>query len=149
VAALVFSQLAKFTGELSYEEQADELEQLLTSTLMRVPARATQFGMALESRRTPSVEVVVVGRRTSDDTKRLLALVEQHRSGQVVTVLLKDTDDKQERLAKVAPFTKNYSSLGGKATAYVCRNRVCQRPTTDPQVMLDQLKPQPSKASPE
>ena len=110
-----------------------------------MPWRATQFGVAVESRRTPGVEVVIVGRRSSPDTKRLLALVGQHQSNQTVTVLLKDTSDKQERLAEAAPFTKHYQSLDGKATAYVCRNRVCRRPTTDPQSMLEQLKPQQPK----
>lgn len=42
-------------------------------------------------------------------------------------------------LSGVAPFTKPYVQIDGKATAYVCRNRVCRLPTNDLQIMLDQL----------
>jgi uncharacterized protein YyaL (SSP411 family) len=29
------------------------------------------------------------------------------------------------------PFAKDQKSIGGKPTAYVCKNYVCQLPTTD------------------
>jgi uncharacterized protein YyaL (SSP411 family) len=31
----------------------------------------------------------------------------------------------------VAGFAKNYGSVDGKATAYVCSGRSCKEPTTD------------------
>jgi uncharacterized protein YyaL (SSP411 family) len=31
----------------------------------------------------------------------------------------------------ISPFVKEQIALGGKTTAYVCRNYVCELPTTD------------------
>jgi len=42
-------------------------------------------------------------------------------------------------IAKLAEFTKNQSSIGGKATAYVCLNYNCKLPTTDIGKMLELL----------
>jgi len=140
VAALVFSELFRLTGEIGYEDRAADLERLLSRGLMNMPSRSTQFGVAVEYRRTPGVEVVIVGPAGAADTKRMLAAVENYVSNQTVTILLKDTEDAKGQLSKAAPFTKSYAAKDGKSTAYVCRNRVCQLPTTDIQVMLRQLE---------
>jgi hypothetical protein len=42
-------------------------------------------------------------------------------------------------ITQIAPFTRAQAPVEGKPTAYVCRNRTCSRPTTDPQEMLDLL----------
>jgi uncharacterized protein YyaL (SSP411 family) len=42
-------------------------------------------------------------------------------------------------IAKLAEFTKNQSSIGGKATAYVCLNYNCKLPTTDINKTLELL----------
>jgi uncharacterized protein YyaL (SSP411 family) len=42
-------------------------------------------------------------------------------------------------IAKLAEFTKNQSSIGGKATAYVYLNYNCKLPTTDIGKMLELL----------
>jgi len=42
-------------------------------------------------------------------------------------------------ISQIAEFTKNQSSIGGKATAYVCMNYNCKLPTTDIDKMLELL----------
>ncbi|HXX63149.1 MAG TPA: thioredoxin domain-containing protein, partial [Bacteroidota bacterium] len=44
----------------------------------------------------------------------------------------------KETFARLNPFINEMSSNGGRTTAYVCRNFVCELPVTDP-VALDQL----------
>jgi uncharacterized protein YyaL (SSP411 family) len=48
-------------------------------------------------------------------------------------------DDDPERIARLAPYTRGQVSQGGVATAYVCRNFACERPTTDAGEMLRAL----------
>jgi uncharacterized protein YyaL (SSP411 family) len=43
------------------------------------------------------------------------------------------------KIAKLADCTKNQSSIGGKATAYVCLNYNCKLPTMDIGKMLELL----------
>lgn len=54
-------------------------------------------------------------------------------------VVLLIPPEKQEQIVRLAPFTKNYSMIDGKATAYVCQNTRCNAPTTDPQELLQQV----------
>ncbi len=146
VATLVLSQLACLTGESKYEDQAAELERALSIGLINMPARSTQFAIAVEYRRRPGVEVVIVGDPAAADMRQMFANLEEHPSNETVTILVKDTANPTHAklLSVVAPFTKPYAQIDGKATAYVCRNRICQLPTNDPQAMLGQLsKPPP------
>ncbi len=145
VATLVLSQLARLSGEPKYEDRAAKLERILAIGLMNMPARSTQFAVALEYRRRPGVEVVIVGDPAAADTRQMLASLKKNASQQTVTILVKDTQDPTQAklLSEVAPFTKPYAQIDGKATAYVCRNRICQLPTNNPQVMLGQLSEPP------
>jgi uncharacterized protein YyaL (SSP411 family) len=42
--------------------------------------------------------------------------------------------------ARLVPLLEGKRALGGKATAYVCRARVCDLPTSDPEVFAAQLR---------
>jgi uncharacterized protein YyaL (SSP411 family) len=47
------------------------------------------------------------------------------------------------RIAQFAPFTKEQKPIRGEPTAYVCTNRVCKLPTTEPQKVLELLEGRP------
>ena len=44
-----------------------------------------------------------------------------------------------QNVAKLVPLAEGKLPLNGKATAYVCENRVCRLPTTDPEVFAKQI----------
>ena len=44
-----------------------------------------------------------------------------------------------EGFEELAPLVKDRTLLGGRATAYLCRNRTCEAPTNDPEEILTQL----------
>ena len=75
----------------------------------------------------------------------MLASLQQNASKQTVTILVKTTENPthEKLLAEVAPFTEPYVQIDGKATAYVCRNRICQLPTNDVRIMIAQLSESP------
>ena len=52
---------------------------------------------------------------------------------------LNPDERKSPEIAKLAEFTKNQSSIDGRATAYVCMNYNCKLPTTDIDKMLQLL----------
>jgi hypothetical protein len=45
--------------------------------------------------------------------------------------------DEREALSALVPLARGRRALGGRATAYVCRNRVCRLPTSDPAVFAE------------
>ena len=47
--------------------------------------------------------------------------------------------DELERHAQVVPLLEGKTARDGQATAYVCENRICDLPTTDPAVFATQI----------
>ena len=45
----------------------------------------------------------------------------------------------QRALATTVPLVAEKAALDGRATAYVCERRVCQRPTSDPEAFAREL----------
>ena len=54
-------------------------------------------------------------------------------------VVMLITEENREEINKIAPFTENYTSVDGKTTAYVCKNFVCNLPTTNKKEVLELL----------
>jgi Highly conserved protein containing a thioredoxin domain len=79
--------------------------------------------------------VVVVGDSQSEDTRAMLRAL--RREFLPNKVLLFRPAEKDSDITRIAGFTKNQLSLGGKATAYVCLNYICKLPTTDINKMLE------------
>ena len=95
---------------------------------------------ALDFALGPSSEVVIVADEQRDDTAKMLQTLRNSFLPKNVTLLrsVKDTDE----ITRLANFTINMKSKDGKATAFVCRNHVCELPTTDPHVMRSLLDDQ-------
>jgi uncharacterized protein YyaL (SSP411 family) len=55
------------------------------------------------------------------------------------TLVLVDDTDSKAFFAQHAPFYNSMPAQGGKATAYVCHNYVCQLPTTHLEAMIKSL----------
>ncbi len=87
----------------------------------------------------PSYEIVIVGNPEARDTKDMLEALRKHFIPNKV-VLLKPDDQKSPDIIRLAEFTKDQSSIDGKATAYVCLDYACKLPTTDAEKMLELLK---------
>jgi len=86
----------------------------------------------------PCYEVVIAGKARAKDTKAMAkALRTRFLPNKVV--LLNPGERESPEIAKLAEFTKNQSSINGRATAYVCMNYNCKLPTTDIDKMLQLL----------
>ena len=83
----------------------------------------------------PSLEVVIAGDPETPDTRKMLNAIQNVYAPRKV-VLLRPSGAEAE-IAALAPFVEDQTMVDGKATAYVCVNRACSLPTTDPQKMLD------------
>ena len=136
VAANGLARLARLTGNPEYEDRAWEVAGAFSTLVSRVPEGHAYLLSAVDFLLNPSFEVVIVGRRNSDDTREMLSLARSvYKPGMVV--ILKDPGD--DSLAEIAEFTRYQGMLDGRATAYVCENFLCNLPTTNPAVMMDLL----------
>ncbi|MBI3923196.1 MAG: thioredoxin domain-containing protein [Armatimonadetes bacterium] len=142
VAMLNLLHLARLTADPQLEEKAAALSRAFAGSVRRTPSAHTHFLCAVDFGLGPSSEVVIAGAPGAEDTRAMLKALNQTFLPNKV-VLLRPQEGADPALFRLAEFTKNQTAIGGKATAYVCRNHQCNRPTTDPKTMREQLRAQP------
>jgi uncharacterized protein YyaL (SSP411 family) len=138
VAALDLIRLARMTGETRYEEKANELLQAFSADVIRLPSAHSHMMSALDFALGPSSEVVIAGALESEDTKKMLRTLESRFVPRKV-VLLRRPGKEYDEIVDVAKFSENLVSVDGKTTVYVCKAYVCNLPTADAEVMLEQV----------
>jgi uncharacterized protein YyaL (SSP411 family) len=138
VAMLNLLRLGRMTANSDLEERAARIGRAFSGSVRESPAAYTQLMVALDFAIGPSYEVVIAGNAHAEDTKAMAKeLMTRFLPNKVV--LLNGSDRESPEIASLAEFVKNQSSIGGKATAYVCLNYSCKSPTTDINKMLELL----------
>jgi hypothetical protein len=131
-------RLSRITGDEELERKAARIGGAFSRQISRGPYSNALLMCALDFALSPSFEVVIAGRQDGEDTRAMLkALRGRYTPNKVV--VFRPMGDESPAVAEIAPYTANQRSLGGQATAYVCRNFTCKAPTTDPAKMLASL----------
>ncbi|MFN7181306.1 MAG: thioredoxin domain-containing protein, partial [Planctomycetota bacterium] len=131
-------RLYHLTGNNKYNQYAHELINAFSSEIKKYGPGYTHFLSGVDFALNSSYQIVIVGKRNTENMKLLLsALNSQFLPNKVV--LLKD-DDITDTIEQIAPYTKYHKPIANKATAYVCKNFVCHLPTTDAKEMLTLFK---------
>jgi uncharacterized protein YyaL (SSP411 family) len=138
VAMLNLLRLGRMTANVHFEEKAAKIGRAFSRSVKQSPAAHCQLMIGLDFATGPCYEVVIAGNAQAEDT-RAMAKALRTRFLPNKVVLLNPTDRESTEIAKLAEFTRNQSSIGGKATAYVCLNYSCKSPTTDINKMLELL----------
>lgn len=136
VACLNLIRLAHMTGDIRYEQKAAQLIRSFANDVSRAPSGCTQLMSALDFAVGPSCEVILVGDPDKADTKRMMEVLRSRFVPRKV-VLLHSSLAQRRGTRSLGAFAQGLASEGGKATAYVCCNRVCNQPTTDPDKMME------------
>ncbi len=138
VAMLNGLRLSRVTGDLDLERTADGVGSSLAE-LNTHPSAHAFLMTAADFAVGPSLEVVVAGERSADDTHALLNAFRALYAPNAV-VLLRTPGSGQASLAAIAPFTEFQVAQSGRATAYVCERQTCQAPTHDAAEMTRQIR---------
>ncbi len=129
VGAEALLRLYLFTTEPEYEQRAFQTMQPLMDVMGKGPTAFGQMLCALDLYLGPSAEVAIVGElRAGDMMEMLRAVWQPYVPNKVVAAA--EADD--EEAARIVPLLADRPQVDGKATAYVCRNYICEAPTTDP-----------------
>lgn len=139
VAMLNLLRLSRLTGQAGLEERAVATAQAFADSIRSLPAAHTSFMVALDYLAGPSAEVVIAGSPEGTDTRDMLRELRRAFLPHVTVLLIPDEEEKG-MLAGVAEFTEGMTRIDGRATAYVCRNFSCRKPTTDPAEMTTLLR---------
>ncbi len=129
MATTVLLRLAALTGERRYRSAAEAALRLATRYLAHYPGAFGQWLVAADLALAPPLEIAVVGDPGEDETRRLLAPVfEAYRPSVVVAAA---ADPK----ASEVPLLQGRFALGGRATAFVCRDFACRQPVNEPEAL--------------
>ncbi len=135
MAATVLLKLALVTGDGDLDRRAVESLRPMRELMERYPTGAGQWLCALDFYVSSPKEIAIVGEPGSSDTSGLLREVFHSYIPNRVLVGRGPAD---ETIAGL-PLTEGRSMLGGKATAYVCRNYTCEFPVSAPDALAKQL----------
>jgi len=138
VAMLNLLRLGRITGNSDLEEMASRIGSAFSSGVKQAVSAHTQLMSAVNFGLGPSFEVVIVGNQGADDTKEMLKAVRKQFIPNKV-VILRPTERDSVGIDDLTGFTRQFKSIDGKATAYVCLDYTCGLPTADIGKMLELL----------
>jgi hypothetical protein len=140
VAALDLICLAEMTGETQFAQKAAQLMHAFSAEVSRNPSAHAQLMVALDFTLGPASEVVVVGDPQKEDTAKMLQALRSKFLPRNV-IMLRSPVEENPKVTELATYTKKMKEEEErKATAFVCRNHVCNLPTTDAQTMVKLLE---------
>src|SRR5437867_4813425 len=131
-------RLAELTADDRRHDRADATLRAFAPIIERTPSAAPALLAALDFRLDRAKEVVIVrpAKTTNDDA--LLAVVRKsYVPNRILTVATEG--EELARQGELIPLVAEKRPLDGATTAYVCEQKVCALPTSDPSVLARQL----------
>ncbi len=138
VAMLNLLRLGRITADSDLEDKASRIGSAFSSGVKQSASAHTQLMIAVDFGLGPSFEVVIVGNPEADDTEEMLKAVRKQFMPNKV-VILRPTERDSVGIDDLTGFTRQFKSIDGKATAYVCLDYNCRLPTTDVGKVLEVL----------
>ena len=139
VQALNLLRLSELTGDDRYRQRAERTLRAFAQALAKDPASLAEMLLALDFALDAPREIVIVAPTSRAEAAPLLAeLRRQFVPNRVLAVAVEGAD--LARQAERGPLLTGKTAIGGRATAYVCKRRVCALPTSDPKVFAAQLR---------
>ncbi len=130
MAATVLLKLARLSGNPRYDALARQALAPMETMMGEHPLAFGQWLVAQDSALASSTEVAIVGDPDAEDVRALLAVArEGYHPHRLVAV----------GMGEVPPLLAERTQIEGQATAYVCREHVCQPPVTDPKALQEQI----------
>ncbi len=133
MATTVLLRLAALTGEGRYRAAAEAALRTVASLLARHPGGFAQWLVAADFATGPGVELAVVGDPDDPETRRLLAPALEGYRPRVVVACAPDP------ATSAVPLLAGRFRIGGRPTAFVCRQFACRQPVNEPEAVAAML----------
>jgi len=136
LAAELLLRLGRLLDRADFIARAAAVLQPMAEAMGQHPLAFGRLLATLDLYLDPGQEIVIVGDRAAADTRRLLAEVWRRYLPHSVLACAAADDVAAQALI---PLLAGRGQIGGRATAYVCRNRVCNLPVVEPADLAAQL----------
>ena len=132
--------LAHLTGDAVWRAR---VERTLQGSAARISGAARSVPMMLAglSAWHAGVQQIAVVGTAGDPLREALECVVAARYLPFTVIVPVEPGERQRGIANVATFVGAMQAIGGRATAYVCRDFACSEPTSDPGQLTGQLAP--------
>ncbi len=127
--------LSRLTGRQDWLDTLQQMFQAFYVDVSSYPSGHTAFLQGLLSQYATKREIIILGKNGDPQKEQLLQAL-QKRFVPFDIILTAETG---KELAKLAPFTKDYKTIDGKTTVYICENYSCRQPITDIDEVMEQL----------
>jgi len=135
VSAYNFIRLARILSREDYENIAYKIVNAFSSNLKRYSSGYTVMLHAVDFMEGPSYEIIIVGKE--EESKKIVNILSN--SKQLNKVLI--YKDSKRSLDKEFLYLENYNeSENGDPLIYLCKNYVCNLPTTDISKVVEELE---------
>ena len=131
VATLSLLRVGRLTMDRQMEDWARSTLDAFSADLDKFPAGYPQMLIALDFAIGPSREIVIAGDRSDPDVQTMIQTVYEKFIPNKVTALHPKEAKEAKGIEALSPFIEKQVMIGGKPTVYVCKNYVCDFPTTD------------------
>ena len=136
-AALAFLRLHAYGVENGLEAGALRILHGFRPHLEQAGVSFAAMLSALELHVEPPLEIAVVGEPDDPETKAMLQALREMYLPHAVIAHAAPAD--VAGLGDLIPLLQGREAIGGKPTAYVCRNRVCQLPVHTTAALIEQI----------
>jgi hypothetical protein len=137
-AALAFLRLHAYGVREGFEDDALRILAGFGEPLAQVGVSHAALLCALDFHLAPPREVAVVGDPAAADTQALLAALDRRFLPNTVVAFA--APDQVEELGGLIPLLASRQAVGGRATAFVCRDMACQLPVHTAEELERQLR---------
>ena len=139
IAALNLLRLGRLTATPRFEELVAPIGRAFSRTVHLNPSSHATYVSTLALARGPGMEVVITGDPKNTDTVEMLRALRSVYLPNMVVVFV-PISSKRPRIVSLAPYIKAMRAIGKKATAYVCRDYICQSPVNDLEALTETLR---------
>jgi len=131
--------LAHLTGDASWTARLERALGAFGERASTLGRGVPMMLAALSTYHAGVQQLVIVGPQEHEATRQFARVAAQGYRPFAVTVIV-EPGDPQQRLARLSPAVGGMRMIGDRPTAYLCRDFVCEAPTTDPEVLAAQLR---------
>ncbi len=139
IALLNLLRLSAITGNTKYEELADTSMRVFSEKIMANPLAYTQFLIAIDFSVGPTYSIVLSGNKDLKMNRELLALINNEYMPNK-TQLYRDISNYPPEIDNYSNYIEWFDPVEGKTTVFVCINKTCKPPTSEPKKVLEYLK---------
>ncbi len=139
VSVEVLIRLGHLFQRNDYLERSQKILQSIIKYVSEYPQSYMKMLLNVSSLVYPQKEVVIVGGKKSEQTKKLIKAIRKHFIPNHILALLDPKNENHRDLPSKIPLLKHKKLINGKPSVYVCEDYRCKNPVTSSAQLEKQL----------